>query len=65
VKVFTDARMTDKPILFEVFTDTEDENAALKAMHTIESDATGTAKKLAKEVLGDKGFQALKNLIKK
>lgn len=57
--------MTDKPILFEVFTDTEDENAALKAMHTIESDATGTAKKLAKEVLGDKGFQALKNLIKK
>ena len=51
--------MTDKPILFEVFTDTEDENA------TIESDATGTAKKLAKEVLGDKGFQALKNLIKK
>ena len=42
-----------------------DENAALKAMHTIESDATGTAKKLAKEVLGDKGFQALKNLIKK
>lgn len=65
VKVFTDAKMTDKPILFEVFTDTEDENAALKAMHTIESDATGTAKKLAKEVLGDKGFQALKNLIKK
>ena len=65
VKVFTDARMTDKPILFEVFTDTEDENAALKAMHTIESDATGTAKKLAKGGLGDKGFQALKNLIKK
>lgn len=60
VKVFTDGKITDKPILFEVFTNTEDENTALKAMHTIESDATGTAKKLAKEVLGDKGFQALK-----
>lgn len=65
VRIFTDAETTDKPILFEVFTDTDDENAALKAMHTIESDATGTAKKLAKEVLGDKGFRALKNLIKK
>lgn len=65
VKVFTDATITEKPILFEVFTNTDDENTALKAMHTIESDATGTAKKLAKEVLGDKGFQALKSLIKK
>lgn len=57
MKVFTDAKMTDKPILFEVFTDTEDENAALKAMHTIESDATGTAKNWQRKFWAIKVFK--------
>lgn len=56
--------LTDKPIVFEVFTDSKDESDALQIMYNLETSALGSAKKLAKGVLGPKGVQTLKKLIK-
>jgi len=63
--VFLDEKMSEKPILFEVFTDSEDENEALKLIRNIREDTTGFLKGKMKEVLGEKGISKVKNLLKK
>lgn len=63
--VFLDEKMSEKPILFEVFTDSEDENEALKLLRNIREDTTGFLKGKMKEVLGEKGISKVKNLLKK
>lgn len=59
----------DKPILLEVFTDTEDESEALKQTLNIVSSSQYTIKrkikKTVKEVLGDNGISMIKKVIKK
>lgn len=66
---FTNSKLTDKPILFEIFTDPEDESNALKLMSTISSDAQGIAKRQVintiKLVAGDKGIKAVKKFLGK
>ncbi len=57
--------LTDKPMIFEVFTDFQCESDAIKMMNSLEISASESAKKLAKKVLGDKGVQVVKKLIKK
>lgn len=59
--------LTDKPMLFEVFTDYQDESDALKIINHIIEDtpsATDVAKKMAKGILGDKGVKTLKRIVK-
>jgi len=63
--IFLDEKMSEKPILFEVFTDSEDENEALKLIRNIREDTTGFLKGKMKEVLGEKGISKVKNLLKK
>ena len=43
----------DKAILFEIFTNSQDESDALKVMNTLESSPRGVAKKAIKGMLGD------------
>ena len=62
---FVSNEMYDKPVIFEVFTDSKDESDALYAMNNLEVSATGTAKKIAKSILGDKGIQTVKAIISK
>lgn len=66
---FTDAEITEKSIIFEVFTDSENESKALKMIRTIEkssgTDIKRKTKKLARNVLGEKGFKIAKILMKK
>jgi 2-succinyl-5-enolpyruvyl-6-hydroxy-3-cyclohexene-1-carboxylate synthase len=61
---FLDPGLTDRPMLFEVFTDSDDESKALQIMHRIESNADGTAKKVARRMLGPKGVAVVKKIIK-
>ena len=56
-------RITDKPMLFEVFTNSEEESDALKIIMNIESDVKGKAKDVAKKVLGAKGIETIKKVI--
>ena len=61
---FTQAEMTEKPILLEVFTEDTLENEALETMRNLEASVSGSVKQLAKNVLGPKGVQTIKKIIK-
>lgn len=62
---FLTPEIMDKPILFEVFTDTQDESDALHTMRNLETSATGVAKKMVKNVFGDEGVKTIKKFLKK
>lgn len=55
----------NKPVLFEVFTDSKDESEALKMLYHIDVPTSTVAKSMVKNVLGDKGVATLKKFIKK
>ena len=65
VERFLIPELTEKPMVFEVFTDFQCESDAIKAMRNLEISASGSAKKLAKNILGDKGVQTVKRILKK
>lgn len=62
---FTDENLSQKPILFEVFTETEDESNALKEIRYCRKTISGQLKAKVKEVIGDGKTKALKKLIGK
>lgn len=66
---FLTPELTDLPIIFECFTNVEDEKAALWAMHHIVHNTSATvtkaAKSIIKGVLGDKGVDSVKAILKK
>lgn len=65
---FLSPKPKDRPIIFEVFTDTKDESEALFILSHIVSDSSKslfhTVKDTVRSVVGDKGIHTLKNLIK-
>ena len=64
---YTQPELTDKPVIFEVFTDYQEESEALNKMNHIIEDAPtakDVAKKMAKGILGEKGVQTLKHIVK-
>lgn len=65
VKLFVSPKIGEKSIIFEVFTDTEDETAALRQMQSLVVNASSVAKGALKKVLGDKGVKAVKGFLKK
>ena len=60
---FVDPDSADKPMLLEVFTTSEDESDALRAMHSLETDAAGAAKDAVKSLLGNRGVAAVKKAL--
>ena len=62
---FLVAEITDRPILFEVFTKDVDETKALDLMINMEKDVKVGAKNFAKKALGKKGVAALKKVVKR
>ncbi|HGN1958650.1 TPA: thiamine pyrophosphate-dependent enzyme, partial [Providencia stuartii] len=62
---FLEPAITDKPMLFEVFTDSDDESAALQIMHRLEVNTESKAKQTLKKVLGPKGIDTVKKIIKR
>ena len=57
--------ISNEPILFEVFTNTEDETLALKTIVNLKSNSVGEAKQIAKSLLGTKGIDFAKRFLKK
>lgn len=62
---FLTSEITERPILFEVFTNSSDESAALETILNIEETVKGKAIQFAKQVLGTKGINTLKKVIGK
>lgn len=62
---FVSSEMYETPVIFEVFTNSQDESDAIFAMNNLEVSVAGTAKKIVRNMLGDKGVQAVKSLITK
>lgn len=52
------------PIIFEVFTDNDDETEATRIITGLNGEAGSGAKQLAKQVFGEKGVRALKSFLK-
>lgn len=61
---FISPEIGDKPIIYEVFTNSQDESDALFIMNHLLSDTKGQMKTAAKKILGDKGIAALKKIVK-
>lgn len=61
-KRFLTPEITDKPMILEVFTNSDEESKALEMMMNIVGSGKETAKEIAKQVLGKKGFGILKKI---
>ena len=53
-----------QPIVFEIFTDSKEENEAIELVITAEKNTSSVAKSLVKGIIGNKGTTVLKNIIK-
>ena len=62
---FITPKVTEKPMIFEVFTDVENENEALKKMWSIEKEKSNVIKHMIKQALGESNIQTIKNLLNK
>jgi 2-succinyl-5-enolpyruvyl-6-hydroxy-3-cyclohexene-1-carboxylate synthase len=62
---FLTAEITERPMMFEVFTNSKDESEALKTILNIEESLSGKAKQIAKQVIGENGLSILKKAIGK
>ena len=69
VERFTIPEMTDRPMLFEVFTDGKSESDGLYIMNHIVHNAAGSTKSFMKGVIkslaGDKGVEVVKSFLRK
>ncbi|WP_165741597.1 thiamine pyrophosphate-binding protein, partial [Pseudoalteromonas sp. Z1A6] len=54
--IFLDDKITDRPIVFEVFTDSDEESKALELIRNIAEDRAFKIKKKAKKMLGSSGM---------
>ncbi|WP_261805481.1 thiamine pyrophosphate-binding protein [Lapidilactobacillus luobeiensis] len=62
---FLTNQITDKPMLFEVFTDSANESQVLEILYNLEVNTKGAAKHAVKRIIGEKGVTALKSIIKR
>ncbi|WP_338667629.1 thiamine pyrophosphate-binding protein [Pseudodesulfovibrio methanolicus] len=65
IERFLTPELTSRPMLLEVFTDSQDESDALKILKNLETTAEGQAKEIAKNLLGDSGVRFVKKLLGK
>lgn len=65
VHLFFDSALAKHPILFEVFTNSKDESDALYIMYHLESSVSGEAKKIIKSVIGEKGVENMRRILKR
>ena len=56
---------SEKKCVFEVFTDYKEDSNALKMINNLDSNRIANPKKIAKNLLGDKGVNKIKNMINK
>lgn len=61
---FVELKLTDRPMIFEVFTDSNDESEAIKIMNNINYSVVSVLKKTAKAALGETGKKIVKKILK-
>lgn len=64
VQRFITPEVTEKPMLFEIFTESQNDSNAFEMMANVDLDTKGQAKAVLKQVLGDKGMATLRKIIK-
>lgn len=62
---FITSKRLDKPIIFEVFTDSVKESDALEKLQSLASSPSGKTKEYIKKTLGEKNFNKIKSTLKK
>lgn len=69
LSTFINPALSDKPMIFEIFTTPEDESDALKKMCTLQENPSFTLQSNIKDgiksILGDVGMKAVKNIMKR
>ena len=65
VEKYLNPKITDKPILFEIFTDSKDESEAIRIMKNIELPTKIKVKKMVKSAIGEQGVNIIKKIIRK
>lgn len=65
IEKFTNPDIAAGPMLFEIFTDYQDETDAIEALQTLEADTEGSSKAMVKKLLGEKGIQMVKVILKR
>ncbi len=65
---FLSPTLNEKPIVLEVFTESENENKALDILKSIMTSRTGSisraTKRVVRDIVGEKGVQTIKNILK-
>ena len=61
----TSPQIGNKPMLIEVFVEIDDDNAAYDITKNLATSASGTAKQVLKGVLGEKGYEGFRKIIKR
>lgn len=64
-KRFANPEITDRPMVFEAFTDSDEESEALRIMQQLEVSKDKQTKALVKKAIGDKGIKIAKKLLGK
>lgn len=59
---FLTPEVTDRPMLFEVFTTNEDESEAIRMVNNLNISSTGVLKNVVKSVAGEKGKEIVKKI---
>lgn len=62
---FFSAQALERPVVFEVFTDSDDESDAIRLLRTAMSDGTGTLKQVARNLLGSKLTSKIGQMLRK
>ena len=62
---FLSSQMTDRPMLFEVFTTNEDESEAIRMVCNLNISVTGMLKKVTKNVVVEQGKEFIKKMMEK
>ena len=64
IEYFVDPNLHEKPLIFEVFVNPKDDEFAYNATKRTITSNKAVAKKVAKKVLGNKGYNSIKKMIK-
>lgn len=62
---FLTPEITDKPMLFEVFTDYKDESDSVELLQHIAVDSLAKAKNMIRDIIGQKGLRTVKTILGK
>lgn len=60
---FLSSEMTDRPMLFEVFTTNEDESEAMRMVRNLNVSAKGVLKEAVQSVVGERGKEVIKKVL--